>query len=399
MKMRSLSRFFLGLVSCFPLLSLAHAEIAPEYMQLLQQVVDINTDTRNTEGLNAIRKVLIPQFEALGFQVASKDVGEGHQVLVIERQDAKPSILLLGHLDTVFPKTSAFQSLRKEPNRLVGPGVIDMKGGIILMLNALRDLSKTNKLDALRIVLNDDEEIGSPYSKAMLRSLAQGMKYGLVFEPGLEDGALVKGQASVRWLRLSVEGRAAHAGLEPQNGINACVSLAKKISEIAALAEPERGLTVNPGVIEGGTKPNVVCEKASSTIDVRFRDQSDWEKFSARLEEIRLERSVYNELLQADAQAELKEIADLPLLPESATSNLVGIAQEAARSVGQTVAARTVGYGSDGNNIAQTGIQLLVGLGPYGGGMHTAKEHLLISAYVERLNLVKALLNNLFIQR
>ncbi len=393
-----MKRFFallLGTIGLCTATVSSSANIAPVYDALLEKIVNINTDSRNRAGLDAVRALLLPRFEALGFKATSYELADGHRLVSFEYPDSQPNILMIGHLDTVFPATGNFLRLRREGERFVGPGVIDMKGGVVLMLNALEELRREGVLPQVRVVLNDDEEIGSPHSKATLRDLAKGAKYGLVFEPGLEDGALVKGQAGVRWLKLMVHGKAAHAGLEPQNGINACVELAYKLIKMSELSRSDSGLYVNPGVIEGGTKPNVVCEKASSTIDVRFQNETDLKHLEQGLERIRGSSTLYNTRLNAGTTAEIKQIAELPLLSEERTHELVKTAQEIAITLGQNVSARTVGYGSDGNNLANSGIELLVGLGPYGGGMHTDQEYLDIHSYVQRLSLVKTLLLNL----
>lgn len=375
----------------------AHAaeEIAPAYLQLLQTIVDINTDSHNVDGLAQVRNTLIPYFEALGLEVTHHPLADGHEVLSFETDNATPTVLLIGHLDTVFSPTSPFQTISREGDRLMGPGVIDMKGGVVLMLNALEQLKSTGQLANVRVVLNDDEEIGSTHSKPVLQQLAQGVPYALVFEPGLEDGAVVSSQSGVRWIKLTTFGKAAHAGLEPENGIDACLDLATKITKLAALAQPEMGLLINPGVIEGGSKPNVVCDKASVTVDVRFQDFSDWERVADAIEKIRSHSDVYNQKLQQGTRTELVQLAEMPLLPDSDTHTLVVQAENAAQSLGQSFKARGVGYGSDGNNLASQNISILVGLGPYGGGMHSDKEFMQLSSYVDRLALVTALIEKL----
>lgn len=370
-------------------------KITPKYIQLLQELVNINSDTKNLEGLAKMRNVLTSHFEALGFITTRHILTGGREVLSFEVPGANPKVLLLGHVDTVFPQTSTFNKFAQHDDRLFGPGVIDMKGGIVLMLNVLEQLKHSQRLEQVRIVLNDDEEIGSSISKHTLLKLAEGIPYGLVFEPGLEDGAVVSSQAGVRWMKLAVTGKAAHAGLEPQNGVDACLDMAKKIIKIASLSKPEKGLTVNPGVFEGGTKPNVVCDKASVTIDVRFRNLLDWQHTFTEMENIRSQSDVYNSLLRQGTSAELIQIAGMPPLPESNTNTLVHQIEIVAKSLGQKFDARGVGYGSDANHLAETGMQLLVGVGPYGGGMYTNKEYMLLHAYSDRLALMTALIRKL----
>lgn len=364
-------------------------------LQLLQEVVNINTDSRNPQGLSQVRKILIPYFEALGMVVTHHPLADGRDVLSFETAHAKPSVLLIGHLDTVFPPASPFQSLSQEEGRLIGPGVIDMKGGVVLMLDVLAQLKQTGHLDNVRVALNDDEEIGSSVSRPVLQQLSQGLAYGLVFEPGLEDGAYVSSQSGIRWMKLTTSGKASHAGLEPENGIDACLDLAIKVKKLAELARPEEGLLINPGVIEGGTKPNVVCDHASVTIDVRFQKLADWERTFTALEQISHHSDVYNEKLQQGTRTELTKLAEMPLLAATNTQAVVTQAEAVAEALGQPFKARPVGYGSDGNNIANPTIQILVGLGPYGGGMHSEKEFMLVSSYGQRLAFAAALIRKL----
>lgn len=373
----------------------AQDSIDPQYLQLLEDVVNINTDSNNVEGLTRLRGVLIPQFEALGLVVSHHPLSDGRETLSFETSGARPTIVLIGHLDTVFPTSSPFQHLSRQEDRLTGPGVIDMKGGVVLMLETLAQLKQSGHLDNVRVVLNDDEEIGSVRSKPVLQQLSQGLAYGLVFEPGLEDGAYVSSQSGIRWVKLTSTGKASHAGLEPENGIDACLDLAIKVQKIAALARPEQGLLINPGVIEGGTKPNVVCDKASVTIDVRFQQMEDWENTAAALDKISGHSDIYNQTLKQGTHSEWVKLAEMPVLPATGSRVVVALGQEIAKSLGQTFKARAVGYGSDGNNIASGDIQILVGLGPYGGGMHSEKEFMQLSSYRERLLFATALIRKL----
>lgn len=373
----------------------ADEPIPPRSLQLLQEVVNINTDSKNAEGLTQVRNILIPYFEALGLVVTHHPLADGRDVLSFETANATPSILLIGHLDTVFPPASPFQSLSQQDDRLMGPGVIDMKGGVVLMLDALEQLKRSGHLGNVRVALNDDEEIGSSVSKPVLQQLAQGLAYGLVFEPGLEDGAYVNSQSGIRWMKLTTSGKASHAGLEPENGIDACLDLAIKVKKLAELARPQDGLLINPGVIEGGTKPNVVCDHASVTVDVRFQKMADWEQTFTALKNISDHSDVYNEKLQQGTHTELTKLAEMPLLAATNTQAVVTQAQAVADALGQPFKARAVGYGSDGNNVANPTIQILVGLGPYGGGMHSEKEFMQMSSYGQRLAFATALIRKL----
>lgn len=382
---------------CLALGAAAPAQaMEPHYRELLGRLVNINSASDNLAGLAQVRALLVPQFEALGLVLTRHRLAQdGREVLSFELPGATPTVMLVGHLDTVFPAAGPFQTLKDEGDRLSGPGVIDMKGGVVLLLNVLTQLKDQGGLGQVRVVLNDDEELGSPHSKATLRQLAQGLRYGLVFEPGLADGAVVSSQSGVRWIRLSTTGKAAHAGLEPEQGIDACLDLTIKTGKVVALAQAGKGVTINPGLLQGGSKPNVVCEKASVTFDIRFRSQSDWQQLSAAIERISAVSDVINPLLKQGTHTEMTQLAEMPLLPATSSTDLVTRIQSSARALGQTVPARPVGYGSDGNNLAETGMQLLVGVGPYGGGMHSDHEYMLTSAYEARLTLLTRLIPQL----
>jgi glutamate carboxypeptidase len=366
---------------------------SPSY-DLLRRLVDINTATDNAAGLDAARAALVPEFEKLGFAARTIELGGGHRLLAFDAPQSKPKLLLTGHLDTVFKKDSAFQALRADGGSLRGPGVIDMKGGLVLMRDVLAGLDPETRR-GVRVLVNDDEETGSALSKGRMAELSDGIRDVLVFEPGLPDGALVVSESGVRWLKLSVAGRAAHAGLEPEKGINACVELSSKIVRLAALTDMSRNLTVNAGVIEGGTRPNVVCEQASTTVDVRYREEADLDSTLAKLESIRAKMSVHNALLGLDPSAKLEELARVPSMSAAASRELYAAASRAAAAVGVKVAGRHVGYASDGNHLAAAGHRVLVGLGPYGGGLHAESEFMAARSFEDRLKLDTELIRSL----
>jgi glutamate carboxypeptidase len=301
----------------------------------------------------------------------------------------------MGHIDTVFPEDSAFQRFALQGDRLYGPGVIDMKGGIVLMRDLIAKFIGTDELKKFVIMINDDEEIGSPYSKKLLQQLGVDIAAGLVFEPGLPDGSVVTSHSGVYWLTLTVEGKAAHAGLEPELGINACVELSDKVVRLAKLSDYGRKLSVNVGTLDGGTKRNVVCEVAEAGIDVRFVEKDDLENTLAAIQTIADEMSVHNEVLDAAPTASLETHVAISSMPAARTERLYALLQIAGKAVGQKVSGRHVGYASDANHLADTGMDLLVGLGPYGAGMHTDEEFLSVSTFEERLALSEALVREM----
>jgi len=373
----------------------ASAQTAPEWQTLLERIVNINSGTQNVEGLDAVREVLIPKFEKLGLIADIHDLDNGHKLVAMAVPGGEPELLLMGHIDTVFKRDSPFQSFEVKGDRIYGPGIIDMKAGIVLILELLRTFEGTDQLKKVLVILNDDEEIGSPYSHALVKNLVVGVKAGLVFEPGLPGGAVVTSHSGVRWLTLSVQGKASHAGLEPEKGINACVELSHKAVETSQLTDYSKKLTVNVGVIDGGTKPNVVCENAEAKIDMRFVEREDEKQTLRKIQDITDKPYVYNEYLGAAPTAKLETIVAIPSMPGSHTKRLFDLLEIAGESINQKVMGSHVGFTSDANHLADTGMDLLVGLGPYGEGMHTDSEFLTISTFGERLELTEALIKEL----
>ncbi|SDW77278.1 glutamate carboxypeptidase [Marininema mesophilum] len=363
--------------------------IDSRWVNVLQKLVDENSSTDNVAGSEKNREIMIQEFDKLGFKSTVKEGTQGRKVVSFQKAGAKPELALIGHVDTVFPKDSSFDKLKVEGNRLSGPGVIDMKGGLVMMLNIVDELNRTDPELAgkIRVIINDDEETGSVGTNAILKDLTKDLKYGLVLEPGLPDGSLVTSHMGVRWLQVDVHGKASHAGLEPQSGIDACTEASYKTTKLSRITDYKKGPFVNPGVIQGGTKPNVVCENATIKMDIRFFGKKDLDRATKRIKKITDHSTVYNKKLKQGTKSELKQLAELPPMTESSTADLFKFAQEAGKELGQSVTGKQVGYGSDANHLAPTGLKLLVGLGPYGGGMHTNNEFMDAANYEKRLKL------------
>lgn len=373
--------------------------IQPKYLELLKTIVEINSKTENLEGQDKVHEALIPEFEKLGFAKKVITLDKGHKLLSFEFPNSQPDLLLVGHSDTVFAESEGFNKLTIEPNTLRGPGVIDMKGGLVLLINALTDVKEPQLLKRIRIVINDDEEIGSTFSRAKSDELARGMNAALVFEPGLDDGALVTEESGLHWLRIAVHGKEAHSGKEPENGINACVELAHKLIEVYKLNNFKQHLTVSVGQISGGSATNKVCGYAKAEIDIRYTNRKDLDETLERINSIDRDSWITNIKTgnRETTTAEDPVTNEVPPLERQASSGLFESAKAAGRAIGQDVTGRWVGYGSDGNHLANVGIKVLVGLGPYGGGMHTHEEQMIEQSYSERLKLATALIRKILI--
>lgn len=301
------------------------------------------------------------------------------------RFGSRPRVLLLGHFDTVWPKGTVDRwPFVVRDGVATGPGAFDMKCGIVQMLFALRSL---DELDGISVLLTCDEEIGSPTSQELVKEAARRVDAVLVLEPSA-NGALKtarKGNVSVE---LRVQGRAAHAGLDPELGANASVELAHQILRIADLSDPERGTTVTPTLIASGTTSNTVPASGTVHIDVRVASVE---------EHMRVDRALRSlEPTLEGTRLELITRSERPPLPPAASSELFGVASRIATELGlAALESASVGGGSDGNLTASVGTPTLDGLGAVGGNAHAEGEYVLIAAMAERAALVAELADHL----
>jgi glutamate carboxypeptidase len=289
-----------------------------------------------------------------------------------------PRVLLLGHHDTVWP----IGSLRTHPYQvrdgvLRGPGCFDMKAGVVMALHAAAAVPDRT---GLSILITGDEEVGSPRSRAVIEEEARGCEAVFVLEASAAGGALKCRRKGISRYRLEVEGRAAHAGLEPERGVNAGIEIAHQILAVSGLASVERGTTVVPTAVTAGTTANTVPAAASVAVDVRA-----WEP----AEQDRVDREI-RALRPALPGARLRIAGGInrPPLPASASARLFELANSLA---GGTLSAAAVGGASDGNVTAGMGIPTLDGLGAVGGGAHADDEHVVVAELPKRTALLAAL--------
>lgn len=371
-------------------------EFIPEnYKKLLIQLLEINSGTENTRGLEDVRRVLIPEFEKLGFKTTVTPLANNRKLLSFEVEGSTPKIGFIGHLDTVFPPNSPFQKAKINGAILNGPGAMDMKGGIIMMLDILQKLS-TEQRKSIRVILNDDEETGSVASKDELKKLAQNLQYGLVFEPGLAKGQMVTSASGVYWLEIIATGKAAHAGTDFYEGLNACVALSKIITEISNLSNTKKNLTINVGSITGGLKPNIVCERASAKVDIRYIEPKVLKETLVKIKKIITKKQGMNPITKTAPTIELNTLVNVPSLTKKSSSKLFKRYKETAKKLGLDVSQDHASFASDANQLSPLELELMVGFGAYGGKSHTEEEFLDMSTYPARLSInvefVKALI-------
>ncbi len=291
-------------------------------------------------------------------------------------------VLIVGHHDTVFQKgTVAKRGFSVDGDIARGPGIFDMKAGII---QAIYGLSEIREAYHAEILITSDEEIGSYASRALIEERAKATGNVLVFEPSGNGDALKIARKGVGTFRVDIAGRASHAGLEPEKGINALVELAAQVQKIVAIAQPEIGTTVTPTIASAGTTENVVPAAAQITVDVRVNVVSE----KARVE------SAFSALQPTVSGATISVGGSInrPPMHESASTTLYAVAQSVAQGIGITnLQGIAVGGGSDGNFTAAIGVPTLDGLGACGGGAHAETEYIKVSKMGERAALAAAI--------
>lgn len=307
---------------------------------------------------------------------------------VVVRGGGPLRVLLLGHLDTVWPLGAlAERPVRHDGGLLRGPGVFDMKAGLVLALHAMAAVGPGA---GVALLATSDEETGSVTSADLVRELAAEAGAVLVLEPPVDGraGALKVARKGVGFYRLAVEGRAAHAGLNPEGGVNALLELAHLLPLAAGLADPSRGTTVTPTLASAGSAVNVVPAAAVADIDVRTAEPGETDRVDAGLRAL--------ETLDGRAVLTVTGGPNRPPMPPSSSTGLYELAVDVARAAGLAVpGAAAVGGGSDGNLVAAHGVPVLDGLGPPGGGAHTIDEHVHVDGLPERLALVAGMVERL----
>lgn len=296
-------------------------------------------------------------------------------------------VLLIGHLDTVWPRGTIDRwPYASDGDRATGPGCFDMKSGLLVGVEAIRQLERRGSLAGVTLLVNSDEEIGSTTSREVIEREARGVRAALLLEPGVGNG-LKLARKGVGMYALEIDGRAAHAGLEPEKGVNALLEAAHQILRMIELQDPAAGTTVTPTVAEAGTARNVVPAHARVEIDVRVRSAGEADRVDAAL------RSLTPAL--PGAALRLAGGPNRPPLERAMTERLFGVAVEVAKELGITLGGVEVGGGSDGNFTAALGVETLDGLGAVGGNAHAEGEWVDLASMPVRAQLVAGIVERL----
>jgi glutamate carboxypeptidase len=363
-----------------------------EITETTRQLVEIESPSDNKQAVDRLGSMLAGRFEGLGGHAKfhrTQDFGD-HLQVDFEGRRGRKRLLLLGHLDTVYALgTLAEMPCRVTNGRLYGPGTLDMKSGIALMLHAIAGLRAWHNDELPRpvtVLLVSDEEVGSSSSRRITESLARKSDAVLVLEPsyGLR-GAAKTARKGVGEYTLKVTGKAAHAGLDFENGQNAVVELAKQVLEISKLVDPKRGITTSVGVVEGGTRTNVIPAEAKALVDVRVARMKDAAFIDRKLRSLKP--------FNRNCKLEIAGGVNRP--PLEHTDGVVALFEKAsgiAKQLGWKLEEAAVGGGSDGNFTAALGIPTLDGLGGVGEGAHAAHESIVITELPKRAALLSGLI-------
>jgi glutamate carboxypeptidase len=297
-----------------------------------------------------------------------------------------PRVLIVGHHDTVFPLgTLATRPFMIADGKVTGPGVFDMKAGIVQAVHAVASLADASGIE---ILITSDEEVGSATSRALIEERALACGTVLVFEPSADGGAVKIARKGVGTFEVIVHGKASHAGLEPEKGVNSLVAAAELISTIATFGDPARGTTVTPTMASSGTAENVVPARTRVLVDVRVVEPDEKTRIEALMAGLRT--------TVPGATVEVLGGLNRPPMHESASATLFPVAERAAEVAGlPALVGVAVGGGSDGNFTAALGVPTLDGLGAVGGGAHADHEHVFVDTIVDRARLTAALLSDL----
>jgi glutamate carboxypeptidase len=368
-----------------------------EIIKEIQHLVEFETPSGDVGRIAVMVEYLVKLLKDLGAEVKIITTQGGSSIYARfegvsnNSTNSKETLLLVGHCDTVWP----VGTLNRRPfeirdGRIYGPGVFDMKSGLVLILEAIRGLKDLNRSfkRPVEIFFSCDEEQGSHSTREIIEELAKKAKAALVLEPCLPGGRVKTARKAIGQYYLTAKGCSAHAGVAPEKGLSAIEELAHQIIKLHSLTDHNKGISVNVGVINGGTMSNVVAAEAFAEIDVRFWTSEQEKEIVKELEKIK-------PILPG---AEVKLTGKINRPPLERSEKIVALYEHAkaiSKELGHDLGEGKTGGGSDGNFIAALGIPVLDGLGPDGDGPHAEYEHVLIENLAVRTALISRLIETI----
>ncbi len=371
--------------------------LEPAYLVDLERLVNIDCGSYTPAGVEEVAAFVVDYLEGLGAQVVRHPDPDGRLGPTIVgtflgTAAAGPRVLLIGHMDTVFdPGTTAERPFRVEDGMAYGPGVTDMKSGLLTGLYGLRVVLDQTRgslpFERIDFVANPDEEIGSPASTVHITALAPDADACFVLECARANGDIVSARKGTLDLVITIHGRAAHAGVEPEKGRSAILEASRLIRALHGLNGRWPGVTVNVGVVTGGTRPNVVAERCVLEVDVRASDSASQDEAEATIRSLAAATEVPDTRVDVERRARHR-----PLEKLERSGRLVDHAVAIAGRLGFDVRDTATGGASDANTTSGLGVPTLDGLGPVGGNDHSPAEYLEIGSIVPRTALFAGLL-------
>ncbi|MET0274879.1 MAG: glutamate carboxypeptidase [Phenylobacterium sp.] len=370
--------------------------VRPAQLKLLEEAVNIDSGTGDVDGGRKVTALLVPRLKALGMTVETVPAeipGLPDNTVATLKGTGKGRILMIGHIDTVFdPGTVARRPYRVEGDTAYGPGVGDEKGGVIQGLYALELLKQVGFKDFRQIVflIETSEERGSPGTRKLIDRLVRDADVELNLEPGDAPDILTVWRKGSNSFYIDVKGRAAHAGVAPQDGRNAAVELIHQLQVLDRYPKSGDGMTANLTLMSAGSRYNIIPEDASAAINVRVRDKADADQVARDLE------ASAKTTIVPDTKVTIRREASFPPLPNNpATDALAARAQAIYAGLGLTLGTGGNGGASESALAAEAGVPALDGLGPVGGGFHSEKEYLDLRTVTPRLYLLTKLIMEL----
>ena len=360
-----------------------------EFLKDLEKVVNVDAGTACIDGVKQVAETFKGMYEGIGFTAKLVDLGDkvGPGLFATNKPEATHyDVMLNAHMDTVFPAgTVAVRPMTIKGDRAYGPGVLDCKAGCMTIFYALKNLPKET-LDKLSILVacNPDEETGSVSSHDWLKECASKSDRALIFEPAREGGELVCARKGSSTYKITFHGVSAHAGNCPERGRDAIYAMVKFIAAVKELADWDRGITLNFGVVKGGTAANVVADLAETELDLRVWNDEDYDEVNAKIMQLAQQTwvdGVTQEIVEKNHHAAM------PL--SEATQAMASLIEEAAKLEGYDIAWMKAGGASDGNTTASMGVPTLDGLGPVGGEMHCDREYLEINTIEKHIKVAE----------
>lgn len=363
-----------------------------QYLKELSAICAIDSGTHNKPGIDEVALYLAERMRGLGMDVTMFENEQwGNDVYGVMHGNGQGNVLLLGHIDTVYPVgTAAAHPVRVEGNMVLGPGVYDMKGCVLSSIYAIEALAALNydNFNEVRLLCVSDEEISTRHSTGTIWQACQGCQSVLVLEGARENGDMVSARKGGAWYKLSARGHSAHAGVEPEKGCNAILELAHQIVQFQSLHAWHKGVTINVGRISGGTATNVVPDYAEVCIDLRFHFKEDRLATEQRWYDMMQRKRVPGVDLVLEVDSDNRD----PMVCTPGNLILAQRAQEIAQQLGFTVNHAATGGISDANYASDFGYPTLDGLGPIGGLDHSPREYLELDSVAPRAALLAGLI-------